>query len=413
MIKKRELIWNTISSVISSLISAVILAFCTRLNGVEIAGIFSICYATAYILNAIGDFGLRIFQVTDTNREYNFSEYLCSRIVAVLLMSVAAIIFVWVNGYDFEKLTICLLLVLFRVVENLSETYQAEFQINGRLELGGKSIVYRNILGLFGVFIVDYLTRNIVLALLSMVVINVVIFSLYDLKIVKKFTETKLKVDRKNVIKILKGCLPLAISTLISMYVINAIKYAIDSSGDYEMQTYFNIIYMPTFVINLISSFVLKPFLKPFGDAWNQGNYKRFVKIVLSIIGVLVGATIFVEIVCYMIGIPVLQLIYGVSLDMFKIHLLLLVLSGLLYAIANLFFNLLGTMRAQRTTTIVYAITAIFTLIIPKRIVNYYGMSGAVASNILIMGILFTLMMFFFIIVYLKNLKKNKKEFDL
>ena len=56
MIKKREFIWNTIGSFISALLNAIILAFCTRINGIEIAGIFAISYASMCILNSIGDF---------------------------------------------------------------------------------------------------------------------------------------------------------------------------------------------------------------------------------------------------------------------------------------------------------------------------------------------------------------------
>ena len=87
------------------------------------------------------------------------------------------------------------------------------------------------------------------------------------------------------------------------MYVINAVKYAIDASGNYTMQTYFNIIYMPTFVINMISIFIIKPFLKPFGDYWNGKEYKKFIKIIFAIVGVLAAATLCAEIGAYLIGI--------------------------------------------------------------------------------------------------------------
>ena len=38
--------------------------------------------------------------------------------------------------------------------------------------------------------------------------------------------------------------MPIAIAGILNVYVINVVKYAIDSVGDYTMQTYFNIIYM-------------------------------------------------------------------------------------------------------------------------------------------------------------------------
>lgn len=409
MIKKSEFIWNTIGSFISSMLSAIILAFCTRLNGIEIAGMFSISYTTACLLNSIGDFGIRIFQVTDTNKKYSFSDYLVSRIIAVILMVICSIIFVFASGYETQKLLICLLLIAFRVVENLSESYQAEFQINSRLDLGGKTIIYRNVLGLVAFFVVDLITRDIIWSLIAMVLANIVVFCLYDLKLISKFTKTDLKVDKDKVKVILKECLPLALATLISMYVINAVKYAIDANGDYTMQTYFNIINMPTFVINLISIFIIKPFLKPFGDYWNNKEYKKFLKIIGMIIGVLALATLCVEIGCYILGIPFLNILYGVDLSMYKNHLLLLILSGFLYATANVFFNALGTMRGQKLTTLAYVATAIFALLVPNKIVNQYGINGAVAASIMIMGMLFVFMCIIFIYVYINKQKKDKK----
>lgn len=410
MIKKREFIWNTIGSLISSVLNAIILAFCTRLNGIEIAGMFSISYATASILDSIGNFGLRIYQTTDTERKNTFSEYLIARLFAVTVMIMIGIIFVVVTGYTEEKLYICLLLILFRAIENISETYQAEFQLNGRLELGGKTIVYRNIIGLIVFFILDYMTKNIILSLIGFLITNIVIFMVYDARIIKNFTKINFKVSKENVIKIIKECIPLAISTLISMYVINAVKYAIDASGDYTMQTYFNILYMPTFVINMLSIFIIKPFLKPFGEYWNQKKYKKFVKIILAIVGVLALATICAEIGAYIVGIPLLNLLYGVDLGEYKIHLLLLICSGFLYACANVLFNALGTMRAQKLTTIAYALVAIFALLVPERLVELYGMTGASISCIIIMNLLFICMVAFFIYVCISNVKKYKES---
>ena len=142
MEKKSGFIWNTAGSFVYSLLNAILLIFCTRLNGTEIAGIFSISYATGCILNAIGDMGIRIYQVTDTNRKYSFSDYFFSRCFAVVLMLVVAVIFVIASGYTNEKLFICFILILIRVIDNFSETFQAEFQLRRQIRYGRKSIAY-------------------------------------------------------------------------------------------------------------------------------------------------------------------------------------------------------------------------------------------------------------------------------
>ena len=117
MVKKSEIIWNTLGSFVESLLSAVLLMFCTRLNGTEIAGMFSISFATATILNAIGDFGIRIYQVTDTNRKYKFGDYLLARVFVVITMVIIGILFVNISGYTAEKLWICIALIMFKEID--------------------------------------------------------------------------------------------------------------------------------------------------------------------------------------------------------------------------------------------------------------------------------------------------------
>ena len=348
MVKKSEIIWNTLGSFVESLLSAVLLMFCTRLNGTEIAGMFSISFATATILNAIGDFGIRIYQVTDTNRKYKFGDYLLARVFVVITMVIIGILFVNISGYTAEKLWICIALIMFKVIDNLSETYQGEFQLRNRLDLGGKSMVIRVSSSLIIFFITDVITKNVIFSCITFVLTNLTLFLLWDVRILSKFQKLEIKYDKNNIKEILLDCLPLAISTGLSLYIINATKYAIDNFGDYTMQTYFNVIYMPTFVINLVSAFVIKPFLKPFGDLWNSKEYLKFIKSISLIILILAGATICIDIACALLGVPVLSFIYGIDLSPYKMEMILLVISGFFYASATVMLYALSTIRKQK-----------------------------------------------------------------
>lgn len=400
MIKKSDFIWNTIGSLVSSILNAILLLFCTRINGTEVAGMFSISFATAIILNAIGDFGIRIYQVTDSKRKYKFQDYLMARIIVVSAMVLIGLVFVIVSGYTFEKLIICMLLILFKVVDNISESYQAEFQIDGRLDLGGKSIVIRNCVAMIFFLIVDIISKNIVLSCIALLLGNIIFFLLYDKKIIKKFTKYDLTLNKIAVTEIIKECLPLGISTLISMYITNAVKYAIDANGNYEMQTYFNIIYLPIFTINLVSLFVIKPILKPLGDYWNENNKKEFIRIILKIAGIIFVATLLIEGVCATIALPILSAIYGVDLSMYKMELIILVVSGFFYAMATLVFYALSTMRKQKQTTIAYVLTAVLAFVVPYFLVKNYGMMGTAISNLVITFVLFVILTIFFVEAY-------------
>ncbi len=407
MVKKSEIIWNTLGSFVESLLSAILLMFCTRLNGTEIAGMFSISFATATILNAIGDFGIRIYQVTDTNRKYKFGDYLLAKIIAVVGMVIIGIAFVILSGYTAEKLWICISLIIFKVIDNLSETYQGEFQLRDRLDLGGKSMVIRVSSSLLMFFIIDLMTKNVIISCITLVITNLLLFLLWDVRILSKFKEIEIEFNKIHIKEILIECFPLAISTCLSLYIINATKYAIDNFGDYTMQTYFNVIYMPTFVINLVSAFVIKPFLKPFGYLWNSREYLKFVKSIGFIILVLAVATVGIDIACALLGVPVLSFIYGIDLAPYKVEMILLVVSGFFYASATVMLYALSTIRKQKLTTLAYIITSALTLVVSNICVHKWQMQGAIISNMITTITLFALLTVF-LAVELKKEKNGK-----
>lgn len=406
MIKKNEMIWNTIGSIIYSLFSAIILIFCTRINGTEIAGMFTIGYATGCILNAIGDFGIRIFQVTDVERKYSFKDYFSARFFAVAVMYVIGLIFVFVSGYRSEKLFICLVLVTIRIVDNFSETFQSEFQLNNRLDIAGKVLLIRNTIEILSFIVVDYITKNIYAAMLAMLLASIILILMLDVRKVGCYINWKRKFKVSQVKKIIIECIPLALSTLISMYVINSVKYAIDYYGSNTMQTYFNILYMPTFAINLITLLLIKPFLKPFGECWSKKENGKFIKMILEIIGVLTVFTIVAELGAFFLGIPVLNMLYSVDLNIYKIDLLVLLFSGLLYAISTVMFYALGTIRSQKSSTIAYTITAVFALVFSNFFVKKMGMHGATIVTVLIMLLLCILLTIAFAWGFRKNRNK-------
>lgn len=407
MVRKSEFIWNSIASFVASMLNAVLLLFCTRINGTDMAGMFSISFATSVILNAIGDYGIRIYQVTDSERKYQFGEYIALRIVVVAIMVMVAIGFVLISGYDTTKLVITLLLVLFRVIDNLSETYQGEFQVQGRLDLGGKSVVIRNGLAIVMFLVADILTKSMMVSCVVLFLTNLLLFLLFDKRCIKKFNQDKIIFTKDIVFSMLKECFPVFVSTILSLYLTNAVKYAIDGVSTYEMQTYYNIIYLPTFTINLASIFIIKPMLKVLGDIWNGKKYQEMLKVITKISGLILVVTLLIEIVCFAIGTQMLSLIYGVELNPYRMDLCLLVLSGGLYALTVLFLYILTTMREQKKATIGYLVTSIFALVIPNLFVQKYGMTGASLSNLLITFLLLVFLVIPFVIKYRKAIKES------
>lgn len=406
MVKKSEFIWNIIASVCASLLSVVLLFITTRINGANSAGMFAIVFATATVLNSIADFGMRVYQVTDTERQHKFGVYLASRVVVDIVMVICGIGFVLISGYTMEKAAICLAMVGFRFADAISETYQGEFQLNGRLDIAGKSVFYRMIASILVFAIVDFVSRNMLLATVGMTLTNFAGLLVYDLRLIKGYNREGISLKRIEIGSVIMDCFPLFFSTFLNNYIVNAPKYAIDRLLTYEMQTYFNIIYLPTFTINLMSIFVLKPMLRGLGEMWNGKKYAKFIGIVIRMILAIVLMTVVVEAICWVIGIPVLSFIYGVELTQYKTDLLILVISGGFSALSVALFYTLTTMRAQKRVSLAYVVAALGGVVLPYFLIEKYNITGAALASVAIMVILATLLFGIFIIEWYKKEEK-------
>ena len=151
---------------------------------------------------------------------------------------------------------------------------------------------------------------------------------------------------------------------------------------------------------------LIKPFLKVFGEYWNNNEYSKFIKIIIRLNLVLIACGVLGEIVCYFIGIPFLNMLYKVDLSEYRIHLLLMVLSGLFYAMSTIMFYVLGTIRKQKLTTIIYSLASVFALVVSCILVKDNIIMGATISNLLIMLFLFIGLT----IAFIFSFRKHKKE---
>ena len=113
---RKNVIWNIIGSTFSSFNSLLFLIIVTRINGVDMAGIFSFAFSTACLFYIIGIYSGRTFQVTDNNKEINDSDYLNCKIVTCTIMFLVSIIFCMVRGYSFNKFIIIEFLVCFKMI---------------------------------------------------------------------------------------------------------------------------------------------------------------------------------------------------------------------------------------------------------------------------------------------------------
>lgn len=395
---KRVVFWNAMGSVANAGASFAFLAIITNLLGKEAGGQWSICFSIAQLMWTVGLFEATTYFATDAADRFSPGEYLAFKFLSCGAMVVVSIIYVATFGFGAEQTWLALTLCLMKLIDAFGGFWYALFQKNERLDISGFSVTMQMVITL-AVFAMGILvTREmLVAAVLATAAEAAWVFIYNPLR-----QRTVAPVGGPEFVwgdmgRLFLQLLPLFIATFLSNYLTNIPRYAIQSAGDDAMQGVFNVIFMPSFVINLLVLFMLRPTLTPLSDYWVSGQYKRFFSVCAKLIAASLGVTAVVLVVAAFLGIPVLQAVFGVDLSGNLGAFLVVLLGGGLLATANIMYNGIIILRRQKYLLIAYIAAVAIGVVCQDGFVRQWGIMGASALFLLMIAVLFAsyLLMFF------------------
>lgn len=408
--EKRNIIWNMIGSFLYALASMVLTIAVVQIAGEDAGGIFTFAFTTfGQHMFMVAYFGIRPFQITDTGNKYSFGEYLGLRLLTCAFALAVGLGYVFWNDYAFEKAATVFLMVVYKVIDALADTYEAEFQRRGRLYLTGKSNAFRTILSVAVFLSVLGKTMNLVTASVAAVAAQLVGFFLFDAAIIGQLTDVDWAVKPGRKLQLFKDNTLLFFSVILDFYIFSASKYAIEACMyDKDMAVY-GAIFMPTSVINLVAGFVIRPYLTKLSLSWEMRNLRKFMKIIGQLAAIIAGLTVLAVGGAWLLGIPVLSLLYSnlrYALLECRTALVLIIIGGALNAFMNLFYYSLIIMKRQRFIFAGYGVVGILAATISKPFVRWGGIFGASLAYVSLMAVLMAIfggLVFVFI-------KKREKE---
>ena len=376
--QQRIFFWNAAGGVVYALSSFLMLLIVVRCCGNDEAGIFSIGNAISQLMITIGIFEATIFFATDAENRFSHEQYLANKLVTCALMIVVSLLYVSSFHFDPHKAAVAYALCAYRLLDALAQFWFGAFQKHNRLDVGGFSCVWRILLSLLAFAICVAITSDVVLACILATIIEIAWLALYDVPRLNKIIQIgKPDFSLGPLLKLLYACFPLFVASFLLAYLTNIPKYAIEAVGSNTMQTIFNVLFMPTFVINLFLVFFIKPSLTTLADNWLHNNKKSFMLTLTKLLIVSLIITIAVLLLSWIAGIPLLELFYGVDLTGETTSLLILMLGGGFLATANVFYNSLVVIRAQYTVVIGYGVAIIISKIAANPLVESLGVMGA------------------------------------
>lgn len=405
---KKNFFWNIIGTTFNAFNSLFFMIIATRINGQVDAGIFSFAFATASLFNIIGVYSGRIYQVTDNDKNINDKDYIINKIITCLIMLIVTIIFISFNKYNLYKSLIIIFLCLLKMFEAFAESLYAIFQKDDNLFKVGISLTIKSILGLLVFLIVDLITKNVLFAVISILISYIIVMVIYDFHNLSKSSFKNVKTNYNNVIQIFyKGFFAFIIAFL-TLYLINSSRYAIDDMMSDNYQTIFGVIIMPATVMILFTQFIIHPFLTMIKEDVLKRNYNHLISIVNKVCLSILAIGIFVVICSSIFGVPILNFIYGISLNKYLISLILVMIGSVLYALTSVFTTVLISMRYTFIQAVNYLVLSIIAFLGSKILVEMYGVNGACFSYFIIM--LLSFVSFLIILMLLIRKESNKNE---
>lgn len=401
--QKRNFIWNSIAGLVNAGESVIILMICTRTKGIEAAGILTIAFAIANLMMAIGKFGMRTFQVTDADDEFEDGTYFLSRCITVLLMIIAGFLWECINVYreihsPYKALVIFFLCLIY-AVESMEDFFAGLYQKKGRLDLGNKVFIIRWCCIFFLFFAGFILDFEIVYIEFVALIVSLAV-EIISLRICNRKLEIhKMHIKSIKLKALFSNCFSLFLIAFLSLYITNAPKYSIDKYLASEVQAKYGFIAMPVFVIGLLNSFLYQPLLVKMSMVWREKKIDQLLDIMKRQLVYILVLTFGVLIGLYIAGIPLLEWVYHVSLEGYKMPLMILMFGGALLAVVGYEVVVLTIMRHQRQIAWGYLFGALFSLMGFSIITRHFGVIGNVIFYDIIM---FGLMCVFALIIKLQ-----------
>ncbi|MDO5424132.1 MAG: lipopolysaccharide biosynthesis protein [Eubacteriales bacterium] len=398
-------LWTMLSGLLYSGSTFVMFWAVSAACSVAEGGVFTIAMSMGQQLVTIGYFNVRTFQVSDVREEFSFSEYIVFRSITCTLMCLVGACWILAKGYTGEKAAAVVVMILFKLAEAWADVLQGRYQQKERLDVAGKCVFWETAAFLLVFLVTLLLTKSLTAALLAMLAAYVLSVLLLEGNLIGAFGNVRWKLEPARQRKLFLSCFPLFLNSFLMMYINNCAKYAIEASYGDEMLGYFNILFMPAFVINLLGGFLLKPMLTSMSLRYQEGNLQAFRKLLKKQAFFILLLTILCVGGAALLGIPVLEFVYRTDLTGYRGAMCILVTGGAFTALYTMFQYAIIIMRHQYACLIACAVTACAAFFLMPVLVRSKGILGAAGGHFLLMALLSSIYLLM-TIYYLKKAAK-------
>ena len=166
---KKNFIWNIIGVTFYGIVSLFLLVFVKRINGIEVSGVFSYTYSLCTLFFYISLYYSRTYQIANYNNSKTFNDFLSFRFISSIVSLLLIVVFSLISQFNIGTILMIVLLMLFRDIDAISDTFYGYLQEHEQLYKVGISYTLKSFLSIVIFLLIDILTKNVYLSIISMI----------------------------------------------------------------------------------------------------------------------------------------------------------------------------------------------------------------------------------------------------
>ena len=398
--KRANSLLYTIGMMVFSFSSVLLLLVVTRVLGKSEAGIFSIGWAICQQMLTIGLFGTRNVQVSDIDDTFLFSDFFSMKIISILMMLIGSLIYSFLLHLSVLEIKVSFLLSVLMSSEAFADVFAGYFQKNDKIGIVGLSYIIRVLMYDLLFVISLFVFRSVTLSISIAICISYLWLLVFDFTLIRR-TENVFCFDLARLKKVISSSLAICVSAFLTNYIVNIPKNSIALYLDNTMQTYYNILAMPSFIISLFASVIIVPMYTDIAFlAYN--DMKKFVKKIIKIQGLLIILTATFLVLGELIGVPIINFLYGVNINLYRLEFAILIVSGGFSSLATFYVYIITVFSKSKFLFWVYGLVSILSTLFGNYLVQNFELFGATLIYFF-STLLISLLLFFTIISIIKK----------
>ena len=383
----KNMSWLFISQIITSILGFIWTIIMARYLGVEQYGIFGFAVSLTGILCILFDFGIGIHSVRHIATDYDSApKYLGNAIPLKGLFSIFGFIVILIvliiMKCDELTITVTLLITIEQILKKFVELMNATFQAFEEGKFQGISNTLLNVLTFIFILIAIYTDLGLYGIAIAYIVANIIALIYCYHVLTKHLTRPSYELDKGFCKMVTLAALPFAATAILT-----SIYYSIDMVmltnmvGNYATGIY-NATYKLIGVLTLFYG-IYSAVIFPVMSKLHKNNEKLLLTLYEKSIKYLMLVIIPIAIATMLYSTDIIRLIYGAGYGPSSSVLSILIWTVCLIFISGAGNTLLNASYKEVTVTKIYAIAAVFNVVLNIILIPYLSYNGAAITTVL------------------------------